>query len=464
MSAVILGFVTLWAQVAPAGSPATGDTTAADLSLLALRRWCGSLTLSPADADPRIHGLLAWLTGLLLLALAMTALQGPRRAGRQFLDVLGHLRTIGRAVTRLRQAARLITVLLGSTVLVWTAAQLFRYQSVAGFENLALIRKSRSTVELAIDHGFLAAITPFRDVAGLGDNILLVLAATLLVFRRAADRWGVTAPSVPGVAPLISRRMPPWSSVCWASAALYAIYRIAWLIGGYAGLPFGGCVILEAAFIPLLMLIVDGLTLAWVLVELRSISLGSAAPIGVDVAGTVNLLPGAMITCLLLLPARYSTSFVWLLAGHVPELVASSGLGLVTLGSGLVVLQSLALVFFALPGGLAWSRGGAGSAWRGMLRLARSEGGRILALTLLGTAVSGIVSALAYLILLSFPASSWLLLAADSYAHLATLPIALLTLAALVDLGERTLPTATLAEPNSSRAEPSDRESAAIRP
>ncbi len=36
-----------------------------------------------------------------------------------------------------------------------------------------------------------------------------------------------------------------------------------------------------------------------------------------------------------------------------------------------------------------------------------------------------------------------MLAAADSYAHYATLPVGLLTLAGLVELGERSLPTAT---------------------
>jgi hypothetical protein len=55
------------------------------------------------------------------------------------------------------------------------------------------------------------------------------------------------------------------------------------------------------------------------------------------------------------------------------------------------------------------------------------------------------------------PAQSWVLAAADSYAHFATLPVGLCTLAALIELAERSLPTAslvrtaaraTLAEPN----------------
>jgi len=42
------------------------------------------------------------------------------------------------------------------------------------------------------------------------------------------------------------------------------------------------------------------------------------------------------------------------------------------------------------------------------------------------------------------PASTWILNAADSYAHYLSLPIGLWTLAALIELGERSLPEATL--------------------
>jgi hypothetical protein len=58
---------------------------------------------------------------------------------------------------------------------------------------------------------------------------------------------------------------------------------------------------------------------------------------------------------------------------------------------------------------------------------------------------AGLAAAPAYLVVLSLPGSSWVLSAADGYAHYATLPVGLLTVAALVELGERALPNATLA-------------------
>ena len=53
----------------------------------------------------------------------------------------------------------------------------------------------------------------------------------------------------------------------------------------------------------------------------------------------------------------------------------------------------------------------------------------------------------AYLLVLSLPTSTWALAAADSYAHYGTLPVGLVLLAALVELGERSLPMAMAARP-----------------
>ena len=56
-----------------------------------------------------------------------------------------------------------------------------------------------------------------------------------------------------------------------------------------------------------------------------------------------------------------------------------------------------------------------------------------------------VLSALAYSVVLLLPPAGWVLPAADSYAHYATLPVGLWTLAALVELAQRSLPVARLA-------------------
>ena len=53
------------------------------------------------------------------------------------------------------------------------------------------------------------------------------------------------------------------------------------------------------------------------------------------------------------------------------------------------------------------------------------------------------VSAVAYAVVLLLPAQSWVLNAADSYAHFLTLPVGLWTLAALIELAQRSLPMAS---------------------
>jgi hypothetical protein len=58
---------------------------------------------------------------------------------------------------------------------------------------------------------------------------------------------------------------------------------------------------------------------------------------------------------------------------------------------------------------------------------------------------AGAGAAAAYLVVLSLPPQTWVLSAADGYAHYASLPVGLLTLAAVVELAERALPAATLA-------------------
>jgi hypothetical protein len=48
-------------------------------------------------------------------------------------------------------------------------------------------------------------------------------------------------------------------------------------------------------------------------------------------------------------------------------------------------------------------------------------------------------------VLLSLPEQTWVLNAADSYAHYATLAVGLVTLSALIELAERSLPVAKAA-------------------
>ena len=111
----------------------------------------------------------------------------------------------------------------------------------------------------------LAGLTPLRDVAALGDNLILVLIVVVVVFRASLDLPGWAIP------PDYDRKHVPntpvsrWSTAIWGAGSLYALYRAVGWGAGNGDLPLGGCLVVEAAFVPIMMLICDGFLLAWVL-------------------------------------------------------------------------------------------------------------------------------------------------------------------------------------------------------
>lgn len=416
----------LWAQAASGQDPAA-------VAGLALRRWCSSITLSSPEPVPRPYGLIAWLAGLgALLLLAMVA-QGPLKALGQFFDVVGQVRLWGEAFRRLRRASRLVVVLLGATVVGWTGLQVVSWNDPGRLAELTtLVLKTKTLGEVTVEQGFLAALTPLRDVSGLSNNLLLVVAVGAVVFRYSAERWGARDPAEPGT---------KWATLYWGVAWLYAIYRFVGLLVEGSGLPLGGCFPPEAIVAPAAMALVDGMILAWILVELRGAERPDADAL--DVSGTLALVPAATTASLLTLPAFYVAAGASLLAPWIKSLPLWMSqpirptLTSLVLGWGPVVLQAASLPMLGLLGATAWTRRGPGRALRGYWRLLRAEGGRIAALIALVSAACGGVSALAYALVLSLPKQPWVLAAADSYAHYATLPFGLLTLSALVELGRR---------------------------
>jgi hypothetical protein len=263
-----------------------------------------------------------------------------------------------------------------------------------------------------------------------------------MVFKLSADRWVTSEED-----PLKPRPpLPGWTTLCWGCTWLYAMYRFASLVVDTGGLPLGGCLFVEAGIIPFLMLVSDGLLLAWVLVELRSAGLGDIGAEGIDARGAIALLPAAAFACLLALPARYVATADWLLLEDIPSLKSSAWLRPFVRGWGLVWLQSAAVIGAGFAGAVAWSSGSLGSAVRGYFNLLRAEGGRLVATLAYAGAAAGAATGAAYALVLSLPAQPWVLAAADSYAHYATLPIGFATLSALVEMSGRALPEAGRAE------------------
>ena len=440
----------VWAQATtstsiPSGSP--GSTLM--LAALALRRWCGSLTLSKPDAaiGPISAGLWAWLLGLAVLLALAVVFQGPGRAIGQLLDVPGHARLLSAALDRFRKSGRLLGLAVGVSVLAWTVNQTFSYNVAAGRDDELLLTKGRRLSDVALNQGYLAAMTPLRDVVALGLMIPLLVGAAVVLFQFSTDRWGS------GIRPPMSvrQRSGRWSTIGWGVTALAALYRFVSLVTNNADLPMGGCMGPEALMVPALMALADGVLVAWVLVELRNAGLGDPEGDALDVVGVSVLIPSAAVACLLAFPARYVGAAAWLTLVNLPAGYATGNwvatyLGW-QLGWGLVYLQAAAIAFAGLLGAVAWSRGTPGDALKGYLRLLSAEGGHLVAAVAAGGLAAGALSALAYMLVLSLPASTWALNAADSYAHYGSLPIGLILLAALIELGERSLPLATPADP-----------------
>src|SRR6516165_7455332 len=171
----------LWAQVQAGGANVN------TLAPLALRRWCAGLTLSSPQVVPGWHGGWAFLTALAALAFLALWVQGFMAACRQLFDLPGHVRLVQDATRRVRRASRLVAASIAFTVVSWNGALAMVYHLDGGRADLLVLRKSRGLGELAVEQGTLAALTPLRDVAGLGDNLALLIVATIMVFRASID-------------------------------------------------------------------------------------------------------------------------------------------------------------------------------------------------------------------------------------------------------------------------------------
>jgi hypothetical protein len=345
------------------------------------------------------------------------------------------------------------------TVLAWTGGQSLTFlgeKPEKGRADLTLLSRSRARGELALDQGMLAALTPLRDVAALGDNLPLLLCAVYLVFRASS---GTLAPAEPLAARLGAqpwstglkdrrRSITGWSNVVWGCGALYALYRLVARFSGSVELPLGGCLVIEAAVIPVIMVLCDGFLLAWGLAELRDAGFDDLRPERFHPAIALELMPAAALACALVLPARYVATLVMLTYQHLPTSVISTPLGSFIrwqLGWGLIDLQAVSLLFLGVVGVTAWTRGSAADAMRGFGRLLRTEGGHLVVAIAMAGAASCLLAAVIYPLMLLLPPAGWVLPAADSYSHYLTLPVGLWTLAAMIELAQRSLPVARLA-------------------
>lgn len=435
----------LFAQAAPI-TPGADPVTTSRLVDLALRRWYSGLTLSPNSPVPDQNAWVAWLLGIAALALTAAAFQGPGNALAQLFDLPGHLRVVFASLGRFRRAGRLVAVLCGAIVLSWTTWQALHHAEPRRLEDLAILLKAHPVGELAPEQAGRAALTTFRDLAGLADVSILLLAAGFVIFRLSAESWGsVALPDRPdGASP------PSGTVLAWGAAWLYLLYRGASAAFSPDGWPLTRLLGVDVVLVPILALACDGLLMAWVLHELRhAFSDAPATPLTASVAESIRGWKPAILACAVALPARYVALAAWL---ALPYLPASSpepirlALRELLRGNAMLWLQAASLPLTPLLGAAAWShRAGRPGPFRLAANLLRREGGRLVAVVAGGTLAAALLSALAYLALLSLPPQPWVLAAADAYAHFASLPAALLLLATLVELaGRATAPAPAL--------------------
>jgi hypothetical protein len=463
----------VWAQAAVAGSngvttatgagTGTGATNPAALAYLAFRRWCSGLTLSSPQSVPSLDGFYALLAGLAALLIVAVVMQGPLLALKQLVDLPGHVRLVQRATRRVWRAGRVVAAAITFTVLAWTGSQTLGFlaeSSDRGKADLTLLTRSRSGIELALEQGIFAGLTPLRDVAGLADNLPLLVCAIYLVFRASSGMMPAASPvlGIPGAgataggSPARSAKRPRgvsgWSTVVWGCGSLYFLYKLVARAAGSAELPMGGCLVAEALVIPLMTVICDGFLLAWILTEIRNAGFDRLSDERIHPGQALELMPAASLACALALPARYVAILVFLASQHLPTSAGAGSLGRYIrwqLGWGLVDLQAAALVTVGLVGVVAWGRGSIRESLSGFRRLLTTQGGRLVAALALASAGASLLAGLAYSVLLLLPPAGWVLPAADSYAHYVTLPIGLWTVAALVEVAEQSLPVASAA-------------------
>jgi hypothetical protein len=445
-----------WAQAQP--QPAAPNASA--MALLALRRWCSSLTLFSPQTSPSFYGLWSFLAALAVLLILVVFCQGPVGALKQIFDLPAHINLVKRSTRRVWRAGRLVAAAIGFTVLAWTGSQALVFERDSGKTDLQLLTKTRSLGEIAIEHGIFAGLTPLRDLAGLGDNLPLLIIAATLVFRVSFEPTAARFGAPPG------DTNPPesatgWTTLIWGSMSLYAIYRVVCKTVGNFDLPMGGCLFIEVLLVPFIMLVSDGALLAWALSELRNAGFEERGEDRLNARLAIALLPAAALACALAVPGRYVATTVWLCNAHLSTSVSATAIGRYIrwqLGWGLTDFQAASLVFLGFAGAVAWSRGTLRGTARGYLRLLSAEGGHLIVAIAMAGIAAATLTAAAYAVVLLLPAQTWVLNAADSYAHFASLPVGLWLLAAFVDLGERSLPRASLARatPREShkRAEP----------
>ena len=200
----------------------------------------------------------------------------------------------------------------------------------------------------------------------------------------------------------------------------------------------GGCLVVEAAFVPILMMICDGFLLAWVLTELRNAGLDTTGEDRLDIREAIALMPASAWRAFWSCP-RDICDLRLAERGLLPDLGQCHATGqLCTLAARLGTDRSSNRR--TCHGRVCRRRRLEPGHDLGIARRIQKTACRprrpLVVVLAMGCAASAAVAGSVYALLLLLPSQPWVLGAADAYAHYVTLPVGLWTLAATIILAE----------------------------
>lgn len=418
----------------------TGNYSSTDSTLLTVKRWIGQSTLShPSPVSSSDFQASYWLVAMGLLLLTGLVFQGPGRFASGLLKWSVARETIKSGLNRLKQRIVLPLALTGLLLASWTTTQFLNYSDASGLNDLQLSLRTKTIPVFSLELGFLAALVPLRDLTSLADAWPFILAVSVASFHFSNKMQFVPRSVASGK----ENRARSFSQAVWALSAIWLLYRVVVGASAEGGLPLVSGVFVESILEPALMLFLDSLFLAWAITEIRDSFQMEQTDIAPRLPEVFALVPAVVVVNFILMPGRYLAHFIWIFWNSV----AVSGFA----GSSQTYYAEITRFFFwALSDGLIYIQVMvfpmlvlAGSCLNGRIRdtfkiavlMLRNQASTIfLILAFVSLAdIAGV--AMINSLVLSHPAESWVLLAADSYSHYFTLFSGLLLLAAFIELG-----------------------------
>ncbi|MFM7591265.1 MAG: hypothetical protein ACKO85_05660 [Isosphaeraceae bacterium] len=418
----------------------TGNYSSTDSTLLTVKRWIGQSTLShPSPVSNGDFQASYWLVAMGLLLLLGLVFQGPGKFASGLLKWSIARETIKSGLNRLKQRMVLPLALTGLLLASWTTSQFLNYSDASGLNDLQLSLRTKTIPVFSLELGFLAALVPLRDLTSLADAWPFILVASVASFHFSNKMQFVPR----SVANDKENRARSISQAVWALSAIWLLYRVVVGSSSEGGLPLVTGVFVESLLEPALMLFLDSIILAWAITEICDSFRLEQTDIAPRLPEVFALLPAVVVVNFILMPGRYLAHFIWIFwnslaatsfAGSNPSYYAEmTRIFFWALSDGLIYIQVMVFPLIVLAGSCL--NGKMRDTWKIAVTMLRNQASTIfLILAFLGLAdVAGV--AMINSLVLSHPAESWVLLAADSYCHYFTLFTGLLLLAALIELG-----------------------------